>query len=53
MALTFIAQLLGSIPVTNQMGFILVFSAHLRAFSCSVMPSRQRGPESLCGRGSG
>jgi len=26
MALTFIAQMLGSIPVTNQMGFILVFS---------------------------
>eukprot|EP00408_Alexandrium_pacificum_P031792 CAMPEP_0171289976 /NCGR_PEP_ID=MMETSP0790-20130122/70893_1 /TAXON_ID=2925 /ORGANISM="Alexandrium catenella, Strain OF101" /LENGTH=527 /DNA_ID=CAMNT_0011759643 /DNA_START=1 /DNA_END=1585 /DNA_ORIENTATION=- len=26
MALTFLAQMLGSIPVTNQMGFILVFS---------------------------
>merc|ERR1711920_223729 len=26
MALTFVAELLGSVPVTNQMGFILVFS---------------------------
>jgi uncharacterized membrane protein YdfJ with MMPL/SSD domain len=32
MALTFIAQLLGSIPVTNQMGFILVFSIAVDTF---------------------
>lgn len=32
MALTFIAQLLGSIPVTNQMGFILVFSIVVDTF---------------------
>merc|ERR1719396_223856 len=32
MALTFSAQLLGSIPVTNQMGFILVFSIVVDTF---------------------
>mmetsp|Transcript_9776 Transcript_9776/g.28371 ORF Transcript_9776/g.28371 Transcript_9776/m.28371 type:complete len:897 (-) Transcript_9776:226-2916(-) len=32
MALTFVAQLLGSIPVTNQMGFILVFSIVVDTF---------------------
>jgi len=32
MALTFLAQLLGSIPVTNQMGFILVFSIVVDTF---------------------
>jgi RND superfamily putative drug exporter len=32
MALTFVAQLLGSIPVTNQMGFILVFSIAVDTF---------------------
>lgn len=32
MALTFLAQLLGSIPVTNQMGFVLVFSIVVDTF---------------------
>jgi len=32
MALTFMAQMLGSIPVTNQMGFILVFSIVVDTF---------------------
>mmetsp|Transcript_65724 Transcript_65724/g.171076 ORF Transcript_65724/g.171076 Transcript_65724/m.171076 type:complete len:924 (-) Transcript_65724:276-3047(-) len=32
MALTFIAELLGSVPVTNQMGFILVFSIVVDTF---------------------
>uniref|UniRef100_A0A7S2NK97 Membrane transport protein MMPL domain-containing protein n=1 Tax=Zooxanthella nutricula TaxID=1333877 RepID=A0A7S2NK97_9DINO len=32
MALTFLAQLLGSIPVTNQIGFILVFSIVVDTF---------------------
>mmetsp|Transcript_98003 Transcript_98003/g.204430 ORF Transcript_98003/g.204430 Transcript_98003/m.204430 type:complete len:931 (-) Transcript_98003:198-2990(-) len=32
MALTFVAQMLGSIPVTNQMGFILVFSIVVDTF---------------------
>jgi len=32
MALTFVAQMLGSIPVTNQMGFILVFSILVDTF---------------------
>jgi len=32
MALTFVAQLLGSIPVTNQLGFILVFSIVVDTF---------------------
>merc|ERR1712039_1139677 len=32
MALTFMAQLLGSIPVTNQLGFVLVFSIVVDTF---------------------
>lgn len=32
MALTFMAQLLGSVPVTNQMGFVLVFSIVVDTF---------------------
>lgn len=32
MALTFVAELLGSVPVTNQMGFILVFSIVVDTF---------------------
>lgn len=32
MALTFLAQLLGSMPITNQMGFVLVFSIVVDTF---------------------
>merc|ERR1712039_574055 len=32
MAFTFVAELLGSIPVTNQMGFVLVFSIVVDTF---------------------
>merc|ERR1712083_1063952 len=32
MALTFVAELLGSVPVTNQMGFVLVFSIVVDTF---------------------
>merc|ERR1712217_385326 len=32
MAFTFVAQVLGSIPLTNQMGFILVFSIVVDTF---------------------
>merc|ERR1712176_125869 len=32
MALTFVAELLGSVPVTNQMGFIFVFSICVDTF---------------------
>lgn len=56
MALTFCAQLLGSIPVTNQMGFILVFSIVVDTFvvrsilvpaMLSLMPASNYWPSKM------